>query len=231
MNGRNLALGVVAGLAVAGAVSHRRGSRSISATERTRILREVTEQIKDEMQRTGWWREAERTRRHDRPTAWDINNGMCEEWAETAVRRIGGDAEAADLAALRYEKFGLPDGIFEDVSHIVLILDGRFYDAQDIEGVSDPRQLQLIRRVSRQQFVRGSRALDRRYDPIRKLGYTDAEIERALVAAGQGPKALERGDDTTQTAGPTRQGSYPRLDFRPPPEVGKEALRGLRLRK
>lgn len=77
----------------------------------------------------------------------------------------------------------------------------------------------------------GSRALDRRYDPIRKLGYTDAEISRALTAAGQGPTALERGDETTQTAGPTRQGAYPGIDFRPPPEVRKEALRGLRLRK
>ena len=58
-----------------------------------------------------------------------------------------------------------------------------------------------------------------------------AELNRALAAAGQGPKALERGDESTQTAGPTRQGAYPGLDFRPPPEVRKEALRGLQLRK
>jgi hypothetical protein len=69
------------------------------------------------------------------------------------------------------------------------------------------------------------------YTPIRALGYSDAEIQRALTAAGQGPTALQRGDDSTQTAGPTRQGAYPGLDFRPPPEVRKEALEGLRLRK
>ena len=76
----------------------------------------------------------------------------------------------------------------------------------------------------------GSAARDP-YAPIRALGYTDSEITRALTAAGQGPRALERGDDTTQTAGPTRQGAYPGLDFRPPPAVRAEALRGLQLRK
>ena len=80
------------------------------------------------------------------------------------------------------------------------------------------------------QRRRGSRARDP-YAPIRKLGYTDSEITRALAAAGQGPTALQRGDDTTQTAGPTRQGGYPGLDFRPPPAVRAEALRGLQLRK
>jgi hypothetical protein len=77
---------------------------------------------------------------------------------------------------------------------------------------------------------RGSAARDP-YAPIRALGYSDAEIQRALTAAGQGPTALERGDKSTQTAGPTRQGAYPGLDFRPPSEVRKEALEGLRLRK
>jgi len=232
MNGRDLTLGLVGALALGAALRRPAGSRALPATDRSRVLREVTEQIQDEMQRAGWWSGAHGARiyRHDRPTAWDINDGWCEEWAEAAVRRIGGDAEAADLASLRYEKFGLPEGIFEDVAHIVLLLDGRFYDAQDIEGVDDPRQLQLVRGVSRQQFVRGSAARDP-YAAIRALGYTDVEIARALAAAGQGPTALQRGDDTTQTAGPTQEGAYPGLDFRPPPEVRKEALRGLQLRK
>jgi len=76
----------------------------------------------------------------------------------------------------------------------------------------------------------GSRARDP-YAAIRALGYTDVEIARALAAAGQGPTALQRGDDTTQTAGPTQEGAYPGLNFRPPADVRKEALRGLQLRK
>ena len=230
MNGRDLTLGALAALAVAGLVKQRSGSRSLPAAERTRVLREVTEKIQDEMQRVGWWGwvNGEHVYRHDRPTAWDINNGMCEEWAETAARRIGGDA--IELSSLQYKKFGLPKGIFEDVAHMALLLDGRFYDAQDIEGVDDPRQLQLVRGVSRQQFVRGSAARDP-HAPLRALGYTDREITRALAAAGQGPTALERGDESTQSAGPTQEGAYPGLDFRPPADVRAEALRGLQLRK
>jgi hypothetical protein len=131
--------------------------RKASPAKQVRILSAVTEQIKDEMQRVGWWgwTGKERVRRYDRPTAWDINDGWCEEWAGAAEAALGG--EAVDLAALRYEKFGLPDGVFEDVAHTALLLRGRFYDAQDIEGVDDPRQLQLVRGVSRAQFVRASR--------------------------------------------------------------------------
>jgi hypothetical protein len=78
----------------------------------------------------------------------------------------------------------------------------------------------------------GSRSTTRQsYKAIRNLGYSESEIERALVAAGQGPTALLQDDRTTQTAGPTRQGLYPGIDFRPPPEVRAEALRGLRIRK
>ena len=84
--------------------------------------------------------------------------------------------------------------------------------------------------LSRQPWRRGSAARDP-YAPLRALGYTDTEISRALAAAGQGPTALQRGDDATQTAGPTQEGAYPGVDFRPPPEVRKEALRGLQLRK
>lgn len=228
MNGRDVALGLVGVLALGAGLHAKRGSRAGSASARISTLRSVTTQTLDEMQRVGWYAPLEREPRHDRPSAWDINNGWCEEWAEAAKRRVGG--EVVDLAALRTEVFGLPEGIFEDVAHVVLLLDGRFYDAQDLEGVDDPRQLQLVRGVSRQAFVRGSSARDP-LAAVRALGYTEAEIARARAAAGQGPRALERGDQTTQTAGPTRQGAYEGIDFRPPPEVRAEALRGLRLRK
>jgi hypothetical protein len=128
---------------------------SAAAVARERILNEVTEKITSNMQRVGWYGPRERLPRHDRPTAWDINNGDCEEWAEEASRRLGGDP--VDLAALKYEMFGLPEGIFEDVAHVVLLLRGKFYDAQDPQGVSDPRQLHLVRGVPREEYVRGLR--------------------------------------------------------------------------
>jgi predicted GNAT family acetyltransferase len=128
---------------------------SAAAVRRTSVLNEVTEKVATDMQRVGWYSGDSRKRRHDRPTAWDINNGWCEEWAEEARRRLGG--EVADLAALRYEKFGLPEGIFEDVAHVVLLLRGKFYDAQDPQGVSDPRQLHLVRGVTREEYTKGLR--------------------------------------------------------------------------
>lgn len=154
--------------------------RARSGASRTETLRAVTEFILDEMQK-GWWSNwtAEGTLvrgksilRHDRPSAWDINCGWCEEWAVEAIRRLGGDPfakhisdkdpHAIDLAALKTRKFGLPRGIFDDVAHVVLFLDGRFYDAQDLAGVDDPRQLQVVRGVTREAFLasqQGSRSL------------------------------------------------------------------------
>jgi GNAT superfamily N-acetyltransferase len=128
---------------------------SAAAVARERILNEVTEKITSNMQEGGWYGPREHLPRHDRPTAWDINNGHCEEWAEEASRRLGG--YPVDLAALKYEMFGLPEGIFEDVAHVVLLLRGKFYDAQDPQGVSDPRQLHLVRGVPREEYVRGLR--------------------------------------------------------------------------
>lgn len=78
---------------------------------------------------------------------------------------------------------------------------------------------------------RGSASrLGSEYDPIRALGYSDEEIAKALAAAGKGPTALQRGVQQ-DTAGPTRQGEFPGLDFVPPPAVRAAALKGLRLRK
>lgn len=135
--------------------------RARSGASRTETLRAVTESILDEMQK-GWWDglPGRRVLRTDRPSAWDINCGSCGDWADEAERRLGG--EAVDLAALKTSKFKLPRGIFDDVSHVVLLLDGRFYDAQDLAGVDDPRQLQVVRGVTRDAFMasrQGSRSL------------------------------------------------------------------------
>ena len=125
-------------------------------TPRAHALRQVASKTLDEMQRDGWYHQ--KLLRHDRPTAWDINNGMCAEWAEWAEMVVGG--EVVDLAALKTELFGLPEGIFADVAHTVLLLDNRFYDAQDIDGVDDPRDLQLVRGVSRETFIKESTRCD-----------------------------------------------------------------------
>lgn len=105
-------------------------------------LRAVTERILDEMQRVGWFLEASRVRQFDRPTEWDINCGWCEEWAIAASEVVGGDV--CELADLGMD----PD----EWSHYVLVLDGRFYDAQDPEGVESIEALHVVRGVTRTEW-------------------------------------------------------------------------------
>ena len=84
-----------------------------------------------------------RERCFDEPTAWDINNGWCREWAEEAVKRFGGEVVWLDQI----------DEEFEDVSHAVLVLGGLFYDAQNLEGVPNPRELDVVKGVSRGHWL------------------------------------------------------------------------------
>ena len=113
----------------------RKDPRAMSDTLHSQVLVDVTREILDGMHLDGWWGwddvSGKRVFRHDRPSAWDVNCGMCEEWADAARSRLGG--EIVDLASLKTGKFKhgrarvmLPRGIFDDVSHVVLLLDGRF---------------------------------------------------------------------------------------------------------
>ena len=110
------------------------------------VLHQVTEEILDQMQKTGWWSgpPKERVCRHDRPLPWDINCGMCESWAELAVQKLGaGDAIWIDQLIF----WDTTD--CEDTFHCVLRLEGLFYDSQCLEGVDDPRKLPIVLGVSR----------------------------------------------------------------------------------
>ncbi|XAI97110.1 hypothetical protein [Dolichospermum phage Dfl-JY45] len=106
-------------------------------------LRAVTETVLDEMQRAGWFLEASRVRQFDRPTEWDINCGWCEDWAMAAAEAVGG--EVVDLGDLGMD----PD----EWSHIILVRNGRFYDAQDPDGVEELEALHLVRGVTRAEWL------------------------------------------------------------------------------
>jgi hypothetical protein len=67
------------------------------------------------------------------PTTWDINNGMCNEWAERMVSELE-DGEAV----------WLHDLMDTDASHCILVLGGRFYDAECPEGVDELREIPLL---------------------------------------------------------------------------------------
>lgn len=115
----------------------------MSGSEVVAQLRAVTEDILDEMQRAGWYLEASRVRQFDRPTEWDINCGWCEDWAMAAADAVGGDV--VDLADLGMD----PD----EWSHYILVRAGRFYDAQDPEGVESIDALHLVRGVTRAEWL------------------------------------------------------------------------------
>ena len=113
-------------------------------------LREVTESIKDEMQDRGWYLGG-RQPRYDRPTDWDVNNGMCEEWAISALEALGSSAYAREpspdgpyMAWL--EEF---DARYEDYSHCVVYLNGKYYDAQVPDGVDALEDLPLLKGIPR----------------------------------------------------------------------------------
>lgn len=106
-------------------------------------LRAVTESVLDDMQRTGWFLEASRERCFDRPTAWDINCGWCEDWALAAAEAVGGDV--VDVA-----EFGVDE---DEIAHMVLMRDGRFHDAQDLDGVDAVEDLHVVRGVSRAEWL------------------------------------------------------------------------------
>lgn len=108
---------------------------TMPATERRAILAALTERVLDQMQATGWWHwngQAQEIR-HDRPLPWDINNGLCQEWAEEAARLVGGYAFDISPRA----------------SHMVLRLGRRYFDAQCLDGVRTLRELPIVRQEPR----------------------------------------------------------------------------------
>lgn len=106
-------------------------------------LQMVTDTIRDRMQSVGWFLMGSRERRYDLPTAWDINDGWCSEWAYEAVKRFGGEVVWLDQLTAE----------FEDVSHAVLMIGEHFYDAQNLEGVQNPRELDVVKQVSREEWL------------------------------------------------------------------------------
>lgn len=97
-------------------------------------------------------------------TAWDINDGRCEDWAQEAlvalggnpIRGIGGNVYWFDEFIndmMRAE--GLPE-TDEDgehpIAHAVLSYAGRWYDAQHPRGVNTLSSLSITQGIDRQQW-------------------------------------------------------------------------------
>lgn len=91
-------------------------------------LRHVRQVVLAAMRRDGFYL-PDGTKSHV-PLPWDINNGQCEEFAELAVRAIPGSC-AEDL----YDE--------HDLAHVVVVIDGRYYDAETLDGVDSVQGLPI----------------------------------------------------------------------------------------
>jgi GNAT superfamily N-acetyltransferase len=109
---------------------------------------------------------------------WDINTGLCEDWAEAARELLGGGETYwfANLLSEMLEAEGLEgvhemgDGeLWHPISHAVLSYEGRWYDSQHPDGVDVLSDLDLVREVERQDYLAGRGGSRARTQATRKL--------------------------------------------------------------
>lgn len=98
------------------------------------VLVEETESLLNDMRQRGFFYRGEL--RHD-PTAWDINNGRCDDFAEAVAARVAG-AESVPAS-----------GFDVDLAHQVVLFGGRFYDAECHAGVARLEDLPIARNRNR----------------------------------------------------------------------------------
>ncbi len=76
-------------------------------------------------------------------SAYEINNGGCEEWANEVAALLANTTRPEDHAVETWETvFG-----YADTSHVFLCIDGKFYDAECPEGVDDFTKLPLFSKL------------------------------------------------------------------------------------
>ena len=68
-------------------------------------------------------------------SAAEINDGFCDGWAEEAQAKVGGEIVWLDN-----------NGHVGGYEHAVLVLDGRYYDAERCNGVTNTAALPWVRR-------------------------------------------------------------------------------------
>lgn len=83
--------------------------------------------VMDDLQRA--MRSATRLFLREVPTTWDINNGLCEDWAETVC------ADFAEAEAVWLDSFDA------EANHCAVRCFDRWYDAECLDGEEDWREL------------------------------------------------------------------------------------------
>ena len=112
----------------------------MTSREFSDLLRYVRSKFLAKMARDGFWYREKL--RHD-PIPWDINNGLCEEFAD-AIHGLAPEAEGYDAAEFDPET---------DSAHVFIKWGETFYDAENVRGVGDWRRLPLFQGRTREQAL------------------------------------------------------------------------------
>ena len=74
-------------------------------------------------------------------SAYEINNGGCEEWADLVFERLEGKKCRVEVWATPY--------CFASTNHSFVRINGKFYDAECLDGVDDHNDLPIFRKLIR----------------------------------------------------------------------------------
>lgn len=116
-------------------------------------------------------------------TVWDINNGLCEEFAYALEAAFPG-GEVVDLEEVAFEEDHLAP--YDYPGHFAYRYRGRYYDAQNPDGVDHWRDLDIIRCgnvVTRGEYLRGKGLAETVVDRLLENDCS-ARARRLLTAAG-----------------------------------------------
>lgn len=105
------------------------------------ILFHVQFVLLETMKSQGFWHGEGKKRklRYD-ATPWDINNGLCDDFADTVVGIVKERYPKEKVDAPDLREYGAP----EEVAHVPVVWRGKFYDAECIKGVKDWKKLPLV---------------------------------------------------------------------------------------
>lgn len=71
---------------------------------------------------------------------YEINNGLCDEWANEVMEQLRNTDYKVEL-------WETPFG-FADTIHVFVMIDGKFHDAECLDGVEDHMQLPIFARMA-----------------------------------------------------------------------------------
>lgn len=141
----------------------------ITSNQFKTILSQIRDSFLEKMKEKGFWLNGKR--RHD-PFPWDINNGLCEDFALEVLKHVP-KAEMVDIVDFEGTKNEEKNcDLLLEFSHFWILWNGKHYDAECIDGVKIHRELPFFKYNPRPDLPKSIRKLAKEYhkDGITPLG-------------------------------------------------------------